>query len=713
MTRVALGLLMSAACALPARADVVITEVGFDPGWIELHNLSASPVDLRGCSLVGDVQHRFERATELPGGAFALLVEPDRPALSPGGAVWIRPWGRGRTRRRGRLSLHDAAGRRIEHVAYEAAPAAPGGPTLQRLAPGSDGPASWTWASPTPGGPPPGAQLLRLLLDAPVIEQGRPSSGSPVHVSVRLLDGDRETPVVVRWSSRHGEGQASLEPAEPGPGGVRFAGAVPGLPDQTLVSLSFVAHDDSGPVTLERDDDGAPLRYFVFDGVATDLPLYCLEVRPDRLDDLQDEPERERFPLVLVRVEAGRATVHAGGTLQARGGTWTRRWLKKNWVVSLARGQDLDGRRQLNLRSEWHDSTALRELLALELYAIAGVPAPRARHVRVHLNGEYYGLFLDVDMVDGDLLARNGLGGGVLYQAKVAKDQSGPDRCDARSYPSLVGYEAHWSKRTHHDESHADLAAFIDGFHAAPTPEALEAYFAERLEVERYVDYLAVNAYISHWDSLVKNYYWCLDREGTGRWIVLPWDLDRTWGDHVEGPGYASAPVTQGTFEDRIGGERNWWNWLEDRFLSVPANRRRLHERVLELVSEVPAARIERVIVERARALRGEILLDRARWGAYAHGEEPDSYVAGPFAPGDLDGAVAQLTEYVKNRLRSLQRGCRLELHRSGHRFTPAVAAAPAAKAPGAASRSDAWVLLLPVLAFFYLASGHGVEERL
>lgn len=74
------------------------------------------------------------------------------------------------------------------------------------------------------------------------------------------------------------------------------------------------------------------------------------------------------------------------------------------------------GQRKLVFNSCIRDPSCLRERLAFALFRAAGVPAPRAVHVTLSVNGEPAGLFLLVEHVDHEFLERrfDDPGGGPL-----------------------------------------------------------------------------------------------------------------------------------------------------------------------------------------------------------------------------------------------------------------------------------------------------------
>ena len=76
------------------------------------------------------------------------------------------------------------------------------------------------------------------------------------------------------------------------------------------------------------------------------------------------------------------------------------------------------GLKRLNFHSMNSDETQMREVLSYQLFRDAGVPAPRAVHAALQLNGESLGLFALVEDIDDRFIADRfrDRGRGVLYK---------------------------------------------------------------------------------------------------------------------------------------------------------------------------------------------------------------------------------------------------------------------------------------------------------
>ncbi|MGE0711758.1 MAG: CotH kinase family protein [Planctomycetota bacterium] len=653
------GLAALALCG-PARGEPVISEVRqAQAEFVEVYNPGPESANLGGYRLIGDVSFTFPAGARLAAGACLVLAEGPEPFHSefPQVEVFAPLWERMRDRG-GELMLHDAAGREVDRVRY--GPVEPGKSWQRRDARTAyRGPENWASAAPTPGRPGEGlGELPSLCLDLPTLPE-EPGAG-PIPISVRVHG--RAERVFARWKLDEGPWQElALLPgagAEAGRQGV-YRGAIPPQRGPALLRVELVAGAGETQVALKQVPWGGRLRAFVRGEEQSVLPLYFLSMRAEDRATLLGEPGRTQLPATLVVVADGRTQIVGRVTVNVRGSAWTRSWPKRSWTLRfLQPGPGPLAPRGVILRSPHNDVSYLREELSHDLFRRAGVPCPRARLVRVHLNGERYGLSIAIEPTDEVFLTRSGLAGGALYKAQVTRTPE--EWCDGRSYPNAAWYAAAWGKATRTDEPYAELQRFIEGYTACP-PEQLEAYFARELDVERYLRYLAVCALISHWDSLVKNYYWCRDVEGSGKWVVIPWDLDLTWGEYFVDKDTlpVDLPVVQGTKEAEVGGPYRWWNRMRDRFLSVPAHRRRLYLTIQELLSsEFAVQPLAARIMSLAKARWPEVLADRQRWGTYRGDRQPSA----PFQPEHFFRGLNALRLYAQERRRFLSETCAREL---------------------------------------------------
>lgn len=193
-------------------------------------------------------------------------------------------------------------------------------------------------------------------------------------------------------------------------------------------------------------------------------------------------------------------------------------------------GKRWRGLKRVNLHALMRDPTLLRERLAYRLFREMGLPAPRAVHGRVVLDGKPHGVFAVVEEVDGRFTADRwpGRGDGNLYK------EAWPLSTDARYYEDRQKTK---EDRTPLDERYLAFARALKGTADAELPSLLDRW----LGLDHLFRYLAVDQVISNWDGVTAfycgpdgrncgnhNFYMYLEEKADRAWLI-PWDLDQTF----------------------------------------------------------------------------------------------------------------------------------------------------------------------------------------
>ena len=286
-------------------------------------------------------------------------------------------------------------------------------------------------------------------------------------------------------------------------------------------------------------------------------------------------------------------------------GDWARTWPKKPLKIFFEQDKKFDGQHALNLNSNWRDPAFIREQLAYQIYDACGVPAPKTRMIKLNVNGEFHGVFLEVEQPAKSFLKRVGLKGAVVY-----KGNSHRQMADERDLGVEASFHAHYEKENHKDEDYSDLQSFCHDL--AATTDVSE-FFSTRVHLDRYVNFLAGNALVQNWDWFSKNHFLVHDAAGSKKWLVVPWDLDRTLGDHWAGSfDAANVPVPLGTqaLPGNIG-----WNKLFDAFYKEPALRKRLLDRIEVLLqNEFTKEKLFPILDRWESEISADVALDRKCW---------------------------------------------------------------------------------------------------
>jgi len=225
----------------------------------------------------------------------------------------------------------------------------------------------------------------------------------------------------------------------------------------------------------------------------------------------------------------------------------------RGFKVFFHKDHRLNGMSSVNLAFEGSEWSLLAEALAYDVYRRAGSPASLTEFVRVWVDGKPAGHHLMVERPTRSFLRRNKIDdAGNLY--RVLWTGRG-----------LVGQH---EKRTNKQTGHDDLVTVIDQLTKTRTdPDAQWKVIQDSFDVDQVATYFAVNTVLSHWDGFFNNFFPYRDPK-RGKWVLIPWDQDKTWGYYDGLPDdqvFTDMPLTFGMEGDRppaaAGGRfgPNWW----------------------------------------------------------------------------------------------------------------------------------------------------------
>jgi len=231
---------------------------------------------------------------------------------------------------------------------------------------------------------------------------------------------------------------------------------------------------------------------------------------------------------------------------RARGGVWRYSMGKNMWKVDFNRGHSFQARDDYGNRYDttWdklnfsaciqqgsfgqRGEQGMFEALSFKLFNMAGVPASKTNYVHFRIidelhedgllngahpplttggtqyDGDFWGLYMTIEQMDGRFLNEHRLPDGNLYKMDNANHETnnqGPTQ------PS--------------DQSDLDL--FLGRYGGGN-----EAWWRANVNLESYYSYYAIYQAIHHGDITGKNWFLYHHPE-TDRWWQLPWDVDLTW----------------------------------------------------------------------------------------------------------------------------------------------------------------------------------------
>jgi hypothetical protein len=198
------------------------------------------------------------------------------------------------------------------------------------------------------------------------------------------------------------------------------------------------------------------------------------------------------------------------------------------------------GLEKLTLNNAVQDPSITRQCLGYEVFAAAGVPAPRCAFAHVVVNGEDLGAYVHVDGVDEDLVERNFEdASGTLWEGTLS---------DFRD-----GWTGTFDQKNGDEPAGDRLLEVVDALEA-PDDEVIASLGAV-IDVDAFVRFWAAEALLGHWDGYAgnTNNFYVYDDPTSGRLHFLPWGIDAVLGDEEPfGQGRPTMVVTQGVLANRL-----------------------------------------------------------------------------------------------------------------------------------------------------------------
>lgn len=207
-------------------------------------------------------------------------------------------------------------------------------------------------------------------------------------------------------------------------------------------------------------------------------------------------------------------------------GNTSRYSAKKSFKVafnSFTPGVKWKSLEKMNLNGEHNDVSILRSYLSAQMLVQAGVVAPRTSYVKLYVNNEYKGLYLNVEHIDEQFLKQrfplNNFG--TLIKASYGANLRNLGTNES-SYTSV--YEL---KQGNNLQSLIQFIAVLNT-NSTNFPCAIQEVF----DVDSYLKTLAVEILSGHWDGYAynKNNFYLYQRPSDGKFMFIEYDMDNTFG---------------------------------------------------------------------------------------------------------------------------------------------------------------------------------------
>jgi hypothetical protein len=229
---------------------------------------------------------------------------------------------------------------------------------------------------------------------------------------------------------------------------------------------------------------------------------------------------------------------------RARGGVWRYSMGKNMWKFDFNRGHDFQARDDYGevYKTKWsklnfsaciqqgdyqhRGEQGMFEAVSFKLYNLMGDDASKTHWLQFRIIdesdevgttqyvGDFWGLYMAIEQMDGRFLDEHGLPDGNLYKMEGGAGElnnQGPTGATDKS----------------------DLNGFMAAYQGKPTVE----WWQQNFNLEGYYSFRAVTEGIHNGDiGYNKNYFYYNNPE-TNKWSIFPWDMDLTWAENMYGNG--------------------------------------------------------------------------------------------------------------------------------------------------------------------------------
>src|SRR5687768_1264768 len=203
-------------------------------------------------------------------------------------------------------------------------------------------------------------------------------------------------------------------------------------------------------------------------------------------------------------------------------------------------GQQFLGLKSMVLDNLTQDHTGIKETAAMRLYARLGVPAPRATHTRLYVNGDYAGLYGLVESVDKTMMGRvfgsigdNVQNDGYLFEYNYVLGS--PWRFTYEG-SALTPYKVRFDIKT--NETHAESTIWgpleeLVRLTNDTSSGVLEQAISGRLDLPAFVRYIAAQNFLADFDGFngydgMNNFY-IYRKEDSAQHVLIAWDEDNAF----------------------------------------------------------------------------------------------------------------------------------------------------------------------------------------
>ncbi len=335
---------------------------------------------------------------------------------------------------------------------------------------------------------------------------------------------------------------SQTDASETGTGSDDEASSGPATDDEVSTTATDSGSTDESSTATESTSDTSDSTDSSTDSTTGDLPdpaealfapgtlaQFDITLSPAAINSLDFDGKLYVMGDLTVTV-AGEVTVLSDIAVRLKGNYGSYRTLdqKAGFLLNFDRyvpDQRLYGVEKLAVNNMVQDPSMEREVLGYALFRAGGVPASRAAHAVVTVNGEPYGLYTTVESTDNSEFLDHWYGdnSGSLYEGAYGSDL-------------LLDWVPTFDQDNGVNVDYADLIELITALDGMTDPDTFVADVSEVVDLDMYLTTAATSLYLGDWDGYAwsRNNYFMYRRPSDMRWVFMPWGIDQTMIDYLD-----------------------------------------------------------------------------------------------------------------------------------------------------------------------------------
>ncbi len=250
------------------------------------------------------------------------------------------------------------------------------------------------------------------------------------------------------------------------------------------------------------------------------LPSRKITIQSEHLKELQANVWSNQFAPIKLEIDG----TPYEAQLRFRGGH-TRNYPKKSYEIRYGNNQTL------HWNAEFDDPSMIRNALSFQFFNMIHVPSPKTRHIWLEWNGQPHGVYLEIEAVDRTFFSKRGISSKSLIYA--VNDKANFSLIDPDTGVTKTTLFEGYRVMSGNDATKLRLTRFVRQINR-PVGKNHQAYLGRRLDIGLYLKWLAGAVLTGNYDGFDQNYA-LYEHTASGKYRIIPWDYEGTWGRNCYG----------------------------------------------------------------------------------------------------------------------------------------------------------------------------------